>query len=155
MTRRKAVAIDANLLVLFIVGTTSAEYIAKHKRCAVFEQSDFELLVAVLFEAAEIILTPNTLTEASNLLRQIGEPARTEVCSVFQAYIRNATERHVESRRAAKRSEFIRLGLADAALLEIQEDDVVILTTDLDLYLSACRNGRLALNFFHLKEARA
>jgi hypothetical protein len=155
MTRRKAVAIDANLLVLFIVGTTSAEYITKHKRCAVFEQGDFELLVAVLLEAAETIVTPNTLTEASNLLRQIGEPARTEVCLVFQAYIRNATERYVESHQATNRTEFIRLGLADAALLEIQKDDVVILTTDLDLYLSACRDGRSALNFFHLKQARA
>ena len=151
---RKAVAIDANLLVLFIVGMTSRQYIAKHKRCAIFEPGDFELLIAVLLEATEVILTPNTLTEASNLLRQISEPARTEVSLVFRAYVQKAAERYVESRQATKRTEFIRLGLADAALLEIQNDDIVLLTTDLDLYLSACRDGRGALNFFHLKEAR-
>jgi hypothetical protein len=151
---RKAVAIDANLLVLFIVGMTSTQYIVKHKRCAIFEPCDFELLIAVLLEAAEVILTPNTLTEASNLLRQISEPARTEVSLVFQAYVQKAAERYVESRQATKRIEFIRLGLADAALLEIQNDDIILLTTDLDLYLSACRDGRGALNFFHLKDAR-
>jgi hypothetical protein len=149
---RKAVAIDANLLILLIVGMTSRKYVARHKRCKIFEPDDFDLLVHLL-SAAEVILTPNTLTEASNLLRQIDEPARTEIGLVFKAYIRRAQERYVESTRATTRTEFIRLGLTDAALLQLE--DVVILTTDLDLYVAACRDKRPAVNFFHLKEARS
>jgi hypothetical protein len=115
-----------------------------------FEPEDFDFLIRLLI-AAEVVLTPNTLTEASNLLRQIDEPARSEIGLVFQVYIRRARECYVESSNAIKRKEFIRLGLTDAALLQLE--DVVILTADLDLYLAACRDRRPALNFFHLKEA--
>lgn len=149
---RKAVAIDTNLLILLIVGTTSRYYIARHKRCAMFELEDFDFLIRLLI-TADVISTPNTLTEASNLLRQIDEPARSEIGLVFQAYIRGARECYVESSNAIKRKEFIRLGLTDAALLQLE--DVVILTADLDLYLAACRDKRPAVNFFHLKQSRS
>ncbi len=149
---RRAVAIAANLLILLIVGLTSRKYIAKHKRCRIFEPEDFDLLVHQLI-GVEVILTPNALTEASNLLRQIDEPARTEIGLRFKAYINRAQERYVESTKAATGTEFIRLGLTDAVLLQL--DDVAILTTDLDLYLAACRNKRPALNFSHLREARS
>ena len=130
---RKPVAIDANLLILLIVGMTSRKYIAKHKRCKIFEPDDFDLPIHLL-SAADVILTPNTLTEASNLLRQIDEPARTEIGSVFNAYIHRGRERYVESTSATTRTEFIRLGLNDAALMKLE--DVIILTTDLDLSAS-------------------
>ena len=53
---------------------------------------------------------------------------------------------------AAERKEFVRLGLADAALLEIAAKDVTLLTTDFDLYNTALAKGAQALNFNHLRD---
>jgi predicted nucleic acid-binding protein len=58
----------------------------------------------------------------------------------------------VPSGAAAQRKEFIRLGLADAALLEIAAKNVTLLTTDFDLYNAALAKGAKAFNFNHLRD---
>jgi hypothetical protein len=55
--------------------------------------------------------------------------------------------------QAASRAKFIRLGLTDCVLLEAWSDDTVLLTDDLDLYLSAMHNGRRADYFIHIRQA--
>ena len=63
----KAVVLDANLLVLFVVGIASPSYIAKHKRLAAYTENDFALLTDLLSAAGSVIVTPNIVTETSNL----------------------------------------------------------------------------------------
>ena len=56
----------------------------------------------------------------------------------------------VSSEVAASNSEFVRLGLTDATLIEAVTEDTPLLTVDLDLYLSAMqksRNAPTAVNF--------
>jgi hypothetical protein len=98
------------------------------------------------------MLTPNTLTETSNLAAYIGEPARRNIFGVLQAIIMDSHEHYVASRVAAERNEFIRLGLTDASLVEASSEEVAILTTDLDLYLAALSKGSPALNFNHIRD---
>ena len=74
-----AVILDSNLLVLLVVGTTSRSYIGKHKRLRAYTDRDFVLLLEVLSAAQRIIVTPNTVTETSNLAGQIAEPARSRI----------------------------------------------------------------------------
>ena len=62
-------------------------------------------------------------------------------------------ETYIESRRAANDSIFLRLGITDAALLNIVTKDHVLLTADVDLYLEATRRGHQAVNFNHHIEA--
>lgn len=150
----KYVSIDTNLLVLFVVGATSKAYIKKHKRCGSFDVDDFNLLTGLLEFPRDLILTPNTLTETSNLIRQIGDPICTEICLFFRAFIQGGRECFVTSSKASARDEFIRLGLTDAALLEVASDDVVLVTTDLDLHVAASKAGYATLNFNHLRETR-
>ena len=50
-------------------------------------------------------------------------------------------------------SAFVRLGLTDAALLEIVTAGSPLVTVDLDLYLAALeRNPDAVLNFTHLRQ---
>lgn len=143
--------IDANLLVLFVVGTTNRSLVAKHKRLKAFSLEDFDLLSRLVESAAEVLGTPNALTEASNLLGYIGEPARTQVFETFRTIVLSTPEEYGQSRIACNTKEFLGLGLTDSGLMEIATNSRSILTTDLDLYLSALERGVSAINLNHLR----
>ena len=58
----------------------------------------------------------------------------------------------VASVEASDNSSFVRLGLTDAALLEVITAETPLVTVDLDLYLAAVESGDArALNFTHLR----
>jgi hypothetical protein len=147
-----SLVIDTNLLVLFVVGTTKRGFVTRHKRLKAFSLEDFDLLCRVIASTAEVLVTPNTLTETSNILGYIDEPARTEVFQTFRSLVPSMQEEFVESRTAVGAKEFLRLGLTDAALLEIASESRSLLTVDLDLYLSVLNRGASAVNFNHLRE---
>ena len=63
----KSVIIDANLLPLVIVGRASRAYVERHKRWDNFSLEDYDCLAELLKTASRIIVTPNVLTEGSNL----------------------------------------------------------------------------------------
>lgn len=144
--------IDTNLLVLFVVGTTSRDYIAKHKRLSAFVPEDYEALVRLIQAAAAVFVTPNSLAETSNLAAYIAEPARTQVLQTLRELILRSQETYIASTTAASRSEFLRLGLTDAALLEASADGATLLTTDLNLYLAAESAGKSAINFNQIRD---
>ena len=147
------IVVDANLLLLWIVGLASPDYIRKHKRLQAYTDEDFTILLNILSRARRIILTPNTLTETSNLAGYISEPARTEILCVLAALIKAAEteERFIDSMTAAARPEFFRLGLTDSALLHLAAEPHTLLTADVGLYLAALRRGLNAENFNHYR----
>ena len=144
-----AVLLDANLLVLLIVGLASPDYISRHKRLRAFTIEDFELLRELLTSAQRVIVTPNIVTETSNLASQIPEPAGSRILTVLRALLASTIEVYVPSHSAAAGEAYLRLGITDAATLAVTTDDLTILTTDLDLYLESGRIGRAAINFVH------
>ena len=146
-----AVVLDAKLLTLFIVGATSAEYISRHKRLRPYTRTDFELLISLLRPASGVLLTPNTLSEVSNWLGYIDDPARTLIFGRFRELIQSTEERYIESKRAVARNEFNRLGLADAALLDLAADSHTLLTDDFDLYRAALDQDFPVINFTHIR----
>lgn len=150
----KPVLVDTNLAILLTVGLAGKELIARHKNLRVYDERDFGILVAVLAEASEILFTPHTLTETSNLMRQIGEPVRATLSRSLANLIGATQERFVTGVTATRRSEYERLGLTDSALLSLAETGAVLLTDDLHLYLAAASAGYGAVNFSHLREAR-
>jgi hypothetical protein len=148
---RISLIIDANLLVLFIVGTTDRRWVGRHKRLKAFSLEDFDLLCELIADSSEVCVTPNTLTEASNLLGHIGEPVRTQLFETFRAVISSASEEYLPSCVACEAKGFLRLGLTDAGLIEMAGTSRTILTTDLGLYLAALDHGVSAINFNHLR----
>jgi hypothetical protein len=141
--------LDANLLVLLVVGGASTSFIGKHKRLRAFTVEDYRLLVGILRSASPLILTPNTVTEASNLSRQIAEPARSRVMLVLRSLIRDVAEVYTKSREAVEHAAFPAIGITDAVLLNEFHRDATLLTVDHDLYQRALRSGRRAINFNH------
>ena len=148
----KGIFIDANLLVLLVVGATDQELIAKHRRLRRFMVEDYERLIGIIRQAGQVFLTPNTLTEASNLLAQHPNPERSRFFAVLRRIIGTNEEIIVESKTASRNNAFVRLGLTDAALLEVISEETPLVTVDLDLFVAAFAEGQVAaLNFTHLQ----
>lgn len=144
--------IDANLLTLLVAGDVDIGLIYKHRRLGGYTSDDYRLLRELLKPVKHVYVTPNTLTEASNLLAQHREPESSALFEQLQLLIQRSEEIVIASRTASQNSEFKRLGLTDAALLEAAKPETPLLTVDLDLYLEG-KDDNTAINFLHLREA--
>ena len=144
--------IDANLLVLLVVGGVGRELIAKHRRLHEYTVEDYETLLDLVGRFDRVLVTPNTLTETSNLLGQHGEPERSRLFDRLRFIIEGSEEVVVASVEASGNSAFRRLGLTDAALLEVVTKETPLVTVDFDLYMAACGKGEdTVVNFRHLR----
>ncbi len=144
--------IDTNLLVLLVVGSVGRNLIEKHRRLRGYTAEDYDILIELLERVEQVFVTPNTLTETSNLLAQHREPERSRFFDRLQFVIHESEEVVVASTMASSNSAFNRLGLTDAALLEAVTPETPLITVDLDLYLAANASGQeVALNFTHLR----
>ena len=140
--------LDTNLLVLFVVGSESRDLISKHRRLEHYFAEDYDILYELLQDTDELFVTPNTLTEASNLVSQHREPERSLLMRRLQYLIHGSKEVVVASVDASSNEKFEALGLTDAALLEAITTDTPLLTVDFDLYLAAIETGEeKAINF--------
>lgn len=145
----KTILLDANLLVLLVVGTASRRLISKHKKTKTFSVADYDRLIAMLGDHRVVIL-PHIAAEASNLVAFHQEPERGQLMVVFATILQAIEERYVESRHAALQREYLFLGLTDAAILANPTADE-ILTTDAMLHVAALKRGIAAVNFNHLR----
>ena len=145
--------VDANLLVLLVVGLTDKNLISKHKRVRQrFDAGDFELLCRIVSQYPRLLVTPNTLTEASNLLAQHREPQKSRILDKLAELITGSREIYVESGVASRNNTFNRLGLTDAALLEEISAERPLITVDVNLYYAGQRKDSSAsVNFEHLR----
>ncbi len=141
--------LDSNLLILLVVGLVDPELIARHKRTKKFSVEAYELLSESLQSLDNVLVTPNTLTEASNLLAQYRDPVREELFQMLRNLIERTEETMVASADASRDSAFPRLGLTDAVLLDVVSAETPLLTTDLGLYIASLdRKGEnSAFNF--------
>lgn len=138
--------IDANLLVLVVIGSVDLDLISKHRRTRRFTPEDYDRLLTMIQEVEQVFVTPNTLTETSNLLGTKD--------SRFLEYLRFLIEKSkeviVSSAAAARNRAFPRLGLTDAALLEVISAERPLITVDLELFSAALEKGEeVAINFTH------
>lgn len=147
----RTVLLDANLIVLLVVGSVDRRLIAQHRRLRAYEVRDYLLLLEALSGYDGITSTPNLLTEASNLLRQIPEPQRGKFAGSLAMFIVGAEEIFIQSRVASRDDTYRRLGLADAGVVEIGRRGCDVLTADFGLYDVLARGGSNVRNFNHLR----
>ena len=146
--------IDANLLVLLVVGDEDRGLITRHRRLRGYTADDYDRLLDITAAAERVFVTPNTLTEASNLLARTapGSRALPAPGTGSALLIHESEEVVVSSSDASSNTEFRRLGLTDAALLQVVTADTPVITVDLGLYVAAAREDpSAALNFPHYR----
>jgi hypothetical protein len=152
----RTILIDSNLMTLFIVGLYDRTFIVRHKNTASYSEKDFDKLSTILLRASSIVVTPNIVTETSNLLAQCAEPIRSRLAILLMIAMkpsehnRFAPERYVDSLKAFANSHYVRLGVADAASLEALDRETEIISSDWNLVSTALSIGLHGLYF--LKE---
>ena len=122
--------IDSNLLLLYVVGSEDRDLIARHRRLEDYSAADYELLIDFLAPVSRVLVTPNALTETSNLIRQHRDPQRSQLMRRLRAIIQDSQEVVVASAKASDNPVFEGLGLTDAVLLEVATAETPLLTVD-------------------------
>jgi predicted nucleic acid-binding protein len=145
--------VDTNLLVLFAIGTVNRDRIEQFKRTRQYTKTDHELLLRVLEQFEPLYTVAHVLAEVSNLTDLSG-PERLQARRVLKETISLLNEAQMPSALAAEHRAYERLGLVDAAIVTLARNHrCVVLTDDLDLYLSLSREELNVINFAHLRAA--
>jgi hypothetical protein len=149
--KEKDVLIDTNLLLLLIVGTCDRDRIAKFKRTETFTKDDYDLLVKIIRFFKQVVVTPNILTEVSNLLGQLPEDLAPDFYKHFSSEVSNLLEKFSPSRELVIQDYFLKFGLTDSSIILNAKEKYVVLTVDLPLFGYLGNKGVKAINFNHLR----
>jgi len=149
---RKSVLLDANVLLLQVIGSCDRGWIERFGRTSeVFGPDDFDLLQLYLHGADALVATPSVLTEVSNLCRGVSGSSRARARAALAQVISICDERHVPSRDSAVHPAFARLGLTDVGIVLLARSGIQVMTIDLELYVELARQELDVLNFNHLR----
>jgi hypothetical protein len=148
--RANGLLIDANLLVLYLVGKTNKNRIPTFKRTQQYTVEDFELLELLIANFLTLVTTPHVLTEASNLSALHTEELKV-LRGLFKDTVEQMREFYDESRSIVADPAFARLGLTDAAIATLCRRSMLVLTDDLPLHLALLNRGADSINFNHLR----
>lgn len=153
MTRQSgSLLLDANLLILLLIGATNAARISRYKRTQKYTQSDYALLLRLVNRFTHLTTTPHILTETSDLVA-LGGAEMQRFLSIFRIWVENAAERVTPSRELTARRTFSRMGLADLALEEAAAAGITVITDDIHLWLALAEAELPVINFNHLRSA--
>jgi hypothetical protein len=145
----KEVIVDANVLILYFVGTANKEYIQKVKATKdIYNEKDYETIKFILSKFKDIITTPNILTEVSNFVGQ-KDYLKEDLFDTFMDLICSSCfiEEFVDSPKISKDRAFNRFGLTDIAIAKLSEQKIGVITQDFDLFRELERREIPVLNF--------
>jgi hypothetical protein len=151
---RRTVLLDANLLVLFVVGVTDSSRIEAFSRTSGYTTTDFEILMDLIGPFQTTATTPHILSQASDLIRRSN--AYGSLLEGLTATLRNvyviSEEHHVLARELSQDAIFSRYGLADAAVLDAASRGCTVLTADVSLNNIIRASGFSSFNFTEFRD---
>lgn len=145
--RTKGVLIDANLLLLFAVGTANVEFIKEFKRTSMFDADAYYLLREILAKFTVRYVTPNIMTEVSNFAGELWGERKLLVFAVIRETFSVLQEQYVPTGQAVHEREFPIYGLTDTTIIVLLKNDLLFLTTDGPLAGHCANLGINAINF--------
>lgn len=114
----RALLLDTNLLLLFLVGSKDPGLVTSSRRLNAFEVDDYYLL-GELIDANrfnQLVSTPHILTEASNLLGLENQMTKSAGREAIKEYVQHCTEITHGAHMLVDEPEYNRLGLTDVAI---------------------------------------
>lgn len=149
---KKPVVFDTNVFIAFIVGNWNASLLGRCKRTEGYRPEDFTKMMAlVAASGGRLGVTPAILTEACNLCDNLNSANDNQVFQLLREIVATASERRKESILLCDHPSFLRLGYADASVIDFAVSGAVLVTDDLQCYLEASRLGGVVINFNHLR----
>src|SRR5215471_13297052 len=117
--RQHGILVDANLLLLLVVGRFDEQRIGRFERTRDFVLEDFRLLELIVRQFSKILSTPHVLTEVSNLATKFEPPGSFR--DMFRQTIETIDERNCAAKTVTANKYFRKLGLTDAAILSLAD----------------------------------
>ena len=142
--------VDSNLLVLFLVGLVNKRRILQFKRTQNFTSEDFDTLSQLLNWFGKLVTTPHVLSQVSDLTDLNGKELGT-VRQLFGVLVEKMEEYYDTGASLVTDHLFARLGLTDVAVASVCARGVLVLTSDVQLYVALQERGVDALNFNHVR----
>ncbi len=147
----REVVLDANLLLLLVVGSGSRNDISRHKRLTPqYGIEQFELLLELLARFQKWVTTPHVLTEADYFVRQSTGAGKERSLIAFCSLIDTGIlEVHSPAKDITLQPEFEWLGLSDTGQILVAAESRTLLTNDANLHAAALKRDIKSLNFWH------
>lgn len=146
------IALDANILLLLAYGAVDVKSLGKRRRVKEYMQDDYEILCRIIGRFQQIVVTPNVITECSDLFSDSNDIREKMWLKTFlEPKDSLRVEQYIPSKEAASLEQYEYLGIADCSLLSLVDADTVLLTTDSKLYLAAAKLNPECMNFNHLR----
>jgi len=149
--REQGVLVDANLLLLYVVGAYDTDHVERFKRTSTFTADDFQLLDRLLGHFSTIVTTPPILTEVSNFVGQLSDGHRRPCTRLLRRLIPELEEEHRASAMVTEHDYFLQFRLTDAGIADIAAGTYLVVTDDLPLYHRLANDREAVLNFNHLR----
>lgn len=145
--------VDANLLLLYLVGKSDPRIIPRFERTKKYTIEDFQVLSSYFEDFfGGLLTTPNVLTEVSNLVTKLPENERVAFFDQMRLCVVKLGETYCPSRTAVEDRNYRTFGLTDATILCFKSD-ALVLTDDFRLYNLLSHRGRDVINFTHIRAA--
>lgn len=146
----KDVTIDCNVFLLLLIGGLGEKHITSFKRTNIFDNSDYLLLIK-LINRSNVILTPNVLTESSNLIRTYDDSIGNKASIELKRIIASTKEIFIHSTLLTQNKCFLKFGLTDSSIYNLASKGVTAITVDAPLYGLLYNKGYPVINFNHVR----
>lgn len=133
--------IDANSLVILIIGLIDPKLVNTHSRTSIYDEHDFYKLKLFVEKYDTLVVLPNVWTELDNLLNKFSGKRKEHYVDVLKNMLEATSEEYLASIEAPKSSVFYDLGLTDSLLLEYSKECGCLITSDSKLSDYACGFG--------------
>ena len=143
--------LDANLMLVLVIGTLRPEYVGTVPRTKAFVRDDYYLLLSLCRRFLAVVTTPHVLTEVGNLLDNTGLMNNQASVSIVRDTLRQFREKFVVSREAMNQPTFYSCGLTDSVLYYLTHRHYLLLTTDAVLCNFVLSRGCDAINFNNIR----
>ncbi len=136
--------IDANLLLVCLIGRMNRRRIPTFERTSSHSIDDYKILEFL----KKIVTTPHILTEVSNLAGKLASDELHKLRQLLSEWISTTLEIFEPSSDVVTDPAFKNLGLADAAISSLcNRAGILLLTADVSLYGALTNRGFDAISF--------
>ena len=131
---RRRLLVDANLLLLYFVGSVARRLIRSHPRLSGYSEDEFQLLAQIIqhFQTrGKIFTTPHILTEITNLSDRLHGPDRQQFFHLVASQTKLIEEYFEPARTLIGTDIFPVYGLTDAAITSLaRKENLLAITAD-------------------------
>ena len=148
----QAILLDANVLILAAVGLFDIRLVGRGGLDE-YSPEDLELLERRVAPFGRNLTTPHVLTEVNNGAENkvIPEGRYREFRQFFAEFVLRLEEQWMDAADLCQTEEFRRLGLSDAAVCRLADEQTVVVSNDAGLCGMQWGRGVNAENFNHLR----